>query len=186
MTHARTTCVMLGALGLVAGCSTTARPTTAVQAVASSSTTSPPHRAADVVDGIPLRRLANLARAEAATWSEAHPFRMRVALGSDRAANVLMGRDGMTYNYGDTSHAYVVALDGHFACNPPKCAAAVPAVPANLTPASTETTEPIPVSTMVLTFDPRTLAPDGGLRVVAHEVDLSQLGKVYSLDPYTP
>jgi len=39
---------------------------------------------------------------------------------------------------------------------------------------------------MVLTFDPRTLAPDGGLRVVAHEVDLSQLGKVYSLDPYTP
>jgi hypothetical protein len=133
----------------------------------------------DVVHGIPLRTLARLARAKAAGWSELHPVNMRVAVGSDRAANALMGRDGMTYKFGDTTRAYVVALDGHFACNPPKCVGSV-------FPGAPPTTAVVSLSTLLLTFDPTALTEVGSLRVVTHDVDLSRLGKVYSLDHYTP
>lgn len=146
-------------------------------------------RPPDVLNGIPLRRLAELARAKAALWSERHPFNMRAAVGSDRAANALMGRDGATYNFGDPARAYVVALDGHFACDPPECSPSFgPVGPSGgLAESSTTTTAPsaVPVSTMLLTFDPKTLQEDGDFRLVGHDVDMYKLGRVYSLDPYS-
>ena len=118
--------------------------------------------------------------AKAAGWSEMHPVNIRVAVGSDRAANALMGRDGMTYEFGDTTRAYVVALDGHFACLPPKCVGSV------FPGARPRATAAVSVSTMLLTVDPTALTQVGTQRVVTHGVDLSRLGKVYSLDGYTP
>lgn len=51
---------------------------------------------------------------------------------------------------------------------------------------TTTTTAPsvVPISTMLLTFDPKTLQELGGFRVVDHEVDMNKLGRVYSLDGY--
>jgi hypothetical protein len=100
-----------------------------------------------------------------------------------------MGRDGMTYNFGETARAYVVALDGHFSCDPPRCLTSdmgIQGPSEGLTPPPTTTTTPsaVPVSTMLLTFDPKTLQEVGGFRVVDHEVDMSKLGHVYSLDGY--
>ena len=151
-----------------------------------STTTTPPPA---VVNGIPLRQLAELVRAPAAAWSEPHPFNIRAAVGSDRAANALMGRDGMTYDYGETLRAYVVALDGHFTCEPPRCSTSIIGVQgpsAGPTQPPTTTTVPsvVPVSTMLLTFDPKTLQEVGGFRVVWHEVDMHKLGRVYPLDAY--
>jgi hypothetical protein len=131
------------------------------------------------VGGIPLPRLAHLARSEAATWSETHPFNLRVALGSDRAANALMGQHAMTYNFGSLSRAYVVVLDGRFSCRAPRCEVSVFAVTPLATTTSTVASG-VPVSTMVLTVDPVTLELTG-LRVIDHQVDLSVLGKTYPL-----
>jgi hypothetical protein len=186
---------VVAALIVVAGCSATAASKSASSVTRPRSTSLPSttitHTTTplpDVVDGIPLRRLTELVRSPAAGWSEPHPFNIRVAVGSDRAANALMGRDGATYDYGDTARAYVVALDGHFACNPPGCVGSHgPVGPsAESAPPHVTTTVPsaVPVSTMVLTFDPKTLQGGGGLRVVGHEVDMNKLGRVYSLDPY--
>ena len=142
----------------------------------------------DVVNGIPLRRLATLVRSPAAAWSEPHPFNIRAAVGSDRAANALMGQNGDTYNFGETARAYVVALDGHFSCEPPRCSTSGggPTGPQGLTqsPTTTTTRSAVPVSTMLLTFAPKTLQEVGGFRVVGHEVDMNKLGRVYSLDQY--
>jgi hypothetical protein len=143
-----------------------------------------------VVNGIPLRRLAELVRVPAAAWAEPHPFNIRAAVGSDRAANALMGRDGMTYNFGDPARAYVVALDGHFSCEPPRCEGSViigiqgPSGGLTQPPTTTTTPSAVPISTMLLTFGPKTLQEVGGFRVVDHEVDMNKLGRVYSLDRY--
>ena len=107
-------------------------------------------------------------------------------MGSDRAANALMGQNGDSYNFGDPTRAYVVALDGHFSCDPPKCEGSPgPPVPPGLAqPTTTTGLSSVPISTMLLTFDPKTLQEVGGFRVVAHEVDMNKLGRVYSLDSY--
>jgi hypothetical protein len=153
---------------------------------ATTSTTRPP----DMVNGIPLRRLAELARVTATVWSEPHPFNIRAAVGSDRAANALMGRDGATYNYGETLRAYVIALDGHFSCKPPRCEGTVvigvqgPSGGLTLPPTTTTTPSPVPISTILLTIDPKTLQEDGSFRQVGHEVDMNKLGRVYLLDRY--
>ncbi|MGO9877014.1 MAG: hypothetical protein ACLPVY_24825 [Acidimicrobiia bacterium] len=175
---------------LVAGCSSArvvsvppSRPTTLRHAT--TTTTQPPA----VVNGIPLRRLAELVRAPAAAWGEPHPFNIRAAVGSDRAANNLMGRYGETYNFGETARAYVVALDGHFSCELPRCSPVSigvqgPSEGPTQPPTTTTTPSAVPVSTMLLTFDPNTLQEVGGFRVVDHEVDMNKLGRVYSLDGY--
>ena len=186
-------CALAAALALlVGGCSSdrvASKPSTSVPPARSTSvtdatTTTPPA----VVNGIPLRRLAELIRAPAAAWSESHAFNIRVAVGSDRAANELMGRDGESYSFGETARAYVVALDGHFSCEPPRCSTSEgPVGPsAGLTQSTTTTTllSVVPISTMLLTFDPKTLHEVGGFRVVDHEVDMNKLGRVYALDPY--
>ena len=90
---------------------------------------------------------------------------------------------GGTYDFGGTARAYVVAFDGRFTCNPPACD--VPSMRIDgVTQSRTSTSEPsrVPVSTIVLSFDPKTLQEGGGLRVVDHEVDMSKLGRVHSLD----
>jgi hypothetical protein len=143
----------------------------------------------DVVDGIPLRRLAEVVRTPAANWSEPHPFNIRVAVGNDRAADALMGANGDTYDYGDTVRAYVVALDGHFSCNPPKCVGSEvgpvgPSAGVTQPTIATSTTSVVPISTMLLTFNSKTLLEDGSFRVVSHAVDMTRLGRVYSLDGY--
>jgi len=95
----------------------------------------------------------------------------------------------MTYNFGDPKRAYVVALDGHFSCEPPRCLTSdmgIQGPSGGLTQPPTTTTTPsvVPISTMLLTFDPKTLQEVGGFRVVGHEVDMNKLGRVYSLDAY--
>ena len=197
MNRRRLGSLSLAAMAVVGGCSSTHRAAespssvTAPRAGSAQSIevparvlTPPP----DVVDGIPLRRLAELVRSPAAAWSEPHPFNIRVAVGSDRAANALMGRDGTAYSEGTTTRAYVVALDGHFLCDPPACTASMPLVPsAALTKSSTTTTAAgaVPISTMLLAFDPNTLQQVGSFRVVNHKVDMTRLGRVYSLDRYS-
>jgi hypothetical protein len=105
---------------------------------------------------------------------------MRVVIGSDRAANALMDQHGATYNFGSTSRAYVVALDGHFVCEPPACAQGSGfSFPTSATTTSTAASA-VPVSTMVPTVDPKSLAVTG-LRVIDHKVDLTTLGREYSL-----
>jgi len=133
-----------------------------------------------VVDGVPLARLAQIARTEALAWSEPRPWNVRAGIGSDRAANALQGRDGMTYDYGDTTTRYVVALDGHFSCG--ECGGSPLVAPPSTS--STTATTAVPVATMVLTVDPTTVTRDSSFRLVDHEVDMSTLGKVYSLDAY--
>jgi hypothetical protein len=163
--------------------STSVPPSRSTTVTDATTTTQPPA----VVNGIPLRRLAELVRAPAAAWSEPHPFHIRVAVGSDRAANNLMARYGETYTFGETTRAYVVALDGHFSCEPPRCSVSIGLVgpSGGLTQPPTTTTTPsvVPISTMLLTFYPKTLQEVGGLRV-GHEVDMNKLGRVYSLDGY--
>jgi hypothetical protein len=180
------------ALIVVAGCSSTATSKSASSVTEARSTSPPVTKTTDtttplpnVVNGIPLRRLTELVRSRAAAGAESHPFNIRVAVGSDRAANALMGRDGETYNFGDTARAYVVAFDGHFSCNPPRCSGSpMRVVGITQSPTTTTVPSPVPVSTMLLTFDPKTLQEVGGLRVVVHEVDMNKLGRVYSLDGY--
>jgi len=189
-------CALVVALAaLVAGCSS-------VRVASKTSTSVPPSRSTPVTDattattppavvnGIPLRRLAELVRAPAAAWAEPHPFNIRAAVGSDRAANNLMGRYGETYDFGETVRAYVVALDGHFSCEPPRCEGSVvigiqgPSGGLTQPPTTTTTPSAVPISTMLLTFDPKTLQEGGGFRVVDHEVDMNKLGRVYSLNDY--
>jgi hypothetical protein len=99
-----------------------------------------------------------------------------------------MGRDGATYNYGDTVRAYVIALDGHFSCEPPGCSPSFgpvgPTAALQQSPTTTTTSSVVPISTMLLTIDPKTLQEDGSFRLVDHEVDMNKLGRVYSLDGY--
>lgn len=140
----------------------------------------------EVVDGVPLARLAQVAMSESQAFSEPRPWDVRAAIGSDRAANALQGRDGMTYDFGDTSTKYVVALDGQFRCGA-GCSGSQFTSSASASPTTTTTVVPTTVfatSTMVLTVDPATVSLDGSFRLVDHEVDMASLGRVYSLDPY--
>lgn len=138
-----------------------------------------------VVDGIPLRSLATLARIEASKYGDDHPTDVRAAKGSDFDANSLQGTDGQRYDYGDKAPKYVVAASGHFSCRRDQgCEGSRFGVGPASSSTVTVDAPPVPVSTMVLTVDPATLQLDGSFRLVSHDVDMGKLGKVYSLDGY--
>jgi hypothetical protein len=136
----------------------------------------------EVVDGIPLRRIADGARSMAAMWSEPHPWKIRTAIGSALQANSLGDIGTATYHFGDIAPQYVVALDGRFMCLPPACAE--PSPPESAGVKQRPIPSPVPVSTMVFTIQITPGRGGGVLSVWNHEVDMSRLGKVYSLDEY--
>ncbi len=106
---------------------------------------------------------------------------MRAALGSDRAANALKGRGGMTYGYGSTAERWVIAMVGRLRC-PPPCAISV--TPPGGHPVATTGTNPrVMVEMMVVTVDPATLQFDPSLRL-GHGIDMAQLGHVWPLGAY--
>lgn len=73
--------------------------------------------------------------------------------------------------------AYVLALDGHFACKPPKCVPTGPGVPR-----TTLAYGATPLSTMLLTFDIKTLRNHGSVLLIKQQpVDMTRLGRVYRI-----
>lgn len=138
-----------------------------------------------VVEGVPVMRLAKIAEQVSLFWSEPRPWDVRAALGSDRAANALAGRDGMTYNYDSTARRWVISLEGRFECRPPSCS--IPQTPlAGKTIPTPSRSGPVAVRTMILTVDPATMRLDGSFRLVNHSVDIAKLGHVWPLGTYMP
>jgi hypothetical protein len=131
-----------------------------------------------VVDGVPLARLAAHALAEARAWSDGHPTSVRVVRASIAGLEQI---SGYHRTYGSSVPSYVIALDGHFYCAPPRCEASVPAGP----PPPIEPTDPttVPLSFMTFTI-PVTGPADGSLSVGRIDPDLAKLGHVYDLQPY--
>jgi len=188
--NARSAFLCLTTVAMATACS--AAPSTVVKASARRGSTASAQIAAptwttvlpDVVDGIPLRELADQARAIAAGWSELHPWNMRAAMGNAYLAHSLEDVDGMTYHYGSTTPAYVVALDGRFTCQPPACAGSEPSRGVQTCqPTTTTSPSPVPISTMVFTVDIGAVG-DRVLIVMNHEADMTGLGRVYPLDGY--
>jgi hypothetical protein len=133
------------------------------------------------VDGIPLRKLADMARDLAGGESEPHPWSLRAAVGSDYLAHSLEDVGDMTYDYGPTNPEYVVAMDGRFACN--NCGGSGSMFPSRPSHATTTVTTTVPASTIVFTVTMD--LTNGGMFVdMNHEADMAKLGKVYSLDGY--
>jgi hypothetical protein len=135
--------------------------------------------ASPVIDETTLRKLAGVAQSQAIKWSEPHPRNIRVALGTQSAAEAI----GVTFGFGESSPRFVIALDGRFVCRPPTCATSGGGGP-NPNPTTTTATTQPPVMTMLLTVDPSTLSPDLSVAVRYRDVDLSTLGRVYALDSY--
>ena len=156
-------------------------PAQAVATAQAPASTPHPHAVAPVADGETLLHLAEIARTVSLAWSEPRPWDVRAAMGSERAANALAGRDGMTYDYGSTARRWVVALDGRFQCRPPSCA--ISDTPLGNSPPTTTGGGSVPVSTIVIAVDPATLQPDPYLEMVDHSVDMATLGPSGPLPP---
>jgi hypothetical protein len=128
------------------------------------STTAPPA----VVDGLPLAEIAGVARAAAGVYGERNPANIQLAVGSEQAADRLIVNGTSAYDFGSTARAYVLAMDGSFACIERACSAAARRQRA---------------LTIVLTFT-ADFVPVGGTRFLTHPIDLSPLGRVHELDAY--
>jgi hypothetical protein len=190
---ARLSAAVVGVVLITGGC--TSQRATAIRATPSATTTSITTRATttstavtalpDVVDGVPLHRLADRARGLAAVWSEKHPWNIRAAVGSEYQANTLGDSGGATYHFGDKTNAeYVVALDGRFWCGPPLCSGSQPPPPPGQTFPPPIAPNPIPVSTMLFTEPITPNTGSSSLAVMSHDADMALLGKVYQLDQY--
>jgi hypothetical protein len=128
-------------------------------------TTAPPA----IVEGVPLGQLALIAHAIADVYGESHPVNVRVAVGSEQAADRLIVNGTSAYNFGTTAPAYVLAMDGNFACAQHACSPAARRQRA---------------TTIVLTLDRASFAPIGGTSFLRYSIDLAPLGRVYSLGAY--
>ncbi len=132
---------------------------------------------APVVTSSTLQRLAAIAQSAAANWSEPHPWDIRVALGTQGAAEAI----GVNFAYDESSPRFVIALDGRFVCRPPACATSGGGGPNPEATITTATTQ-VPVMTMLLTVDPSTLNRDPSIDVQYRGIDMSTLGRVYALN----
>jgi len=162
---------VLGVVALTDGCGQTAT-------VRHMAPTEPSRPLPTTINGVPLAALARQALVESKTWSVTDPKDVRVVVSSQVGLEHLLG-----YNYGSTTPAYVVSLQGAFHCGPPSCA------PSGISGANkAATTDPpgsVPTSYMTLNLPiPLTSTGGGGLSVGRTDPNLSQLGHVYDLGPY--
>jgi len=129
------------------------------------------------VNGVPVMALARQALNESKAWSVTDPKDVRVVVSSQAAMEHLLG-----YNYGSTTPAYVVSLQGPFHCGPSCVGSGVGTANEAVT---AEPSTSVPTSYMTLNLPiPLTSTGGGGLSVGRIDPDLSRLGHVYDLDPY--
>jgi hypothetical protein len=161
---------VLGVVALTDGCGQTAT-------VRHMAPTEPSRPLPTTVNGVPLAALARQALVESKTWSVTDPKDVRVVVSSQAGMEHLLGN-----NYGSTTPAYVISLQGPFRCGP-SCGAA--GVGSAAKAATTVPPRSVPSSYMTLDLPiPFTLTGGGSLSVGRINPDLSQLGHVYDLGPY--
>lgn len=127
----------------------------------------------DVVDGVPLLALAKKALGAAEAYGVPAPADVRAVRSTEAAVARSMPTLGGT---GHPGSFYFVTLRGHFTCG--SCGTST----AGLDPTTTVRLSGVPISTMVL--EVQIGGATNGVAVGVGDPDLSDLGRIYDLDPY--
>jgi len=123
-----------------------------------------------------MAMLARQALHYATVWGDPHPHNAQVIVTTDAAYSRIVGQRGT-----NTQREYVVGIEGHFTCRPPRCATSG-VLGGHGSPGAT----PVPLSYMTfnLPVAPADYHGGVGLDVRFHVLDLGQLGRVTDLQPY--